>query len=541
LASKLTDYMVPTAYMQMDKLPLTPNGKVNRKALPVPEITSNAIYEELAEGMETTIARIFGKVLNRERVGANDNFFEIGGTSLNAIKVIVEAKKQKVPFILNDLFTQKTPRALASYITRRTENGSENQANEDDGPMPSEANDSSLSPLNALLHDNTLDAFRRGERQPIGDVLLTGATGFLGIHVLKRLLNHYDGKIYCPVRCGKGEDPLHKIKNLFFYYFDDQDFDALEKRVVAFAAEITQPGALDSLQVEGLTVVNCVANVKHFSSGKDIEFVNIESVRHLINFCLRTHSRLIHVSTMSVAGQSVDGSPSPDVQFTEQDFDIGQHVKSNQYVNSKFEAERLVLQAIQDHGLQAKIMRVGNLSARTSDGEFQINFNSNNAMALLRVQALLRAIPYETLEKPFECSPIDETAQAILLLAETPKECIVFHPYNNHTILTADILKGFEKSGIHIQEVESDQFQQILNEALMNEDMSMLLRPLLAYDNDRRHRVTEVRHSNSYTTQVLYRLGFSWQQTDQNYVAQFVKALAGLGYFDISLLKKLNA
>jgi hypothetical protein len=75
----------------------------------------------------------------------------------------------------------------------------------------------------------------------------------------------------------------------------------------------------------------------------------------------------------------------------------------------------------------------------------------------------------------------------------------------------------------------------------MNEDMSMLLRPLLAYDNDKRHRVTEVRHSNSYTTQVLYRLGFSWQQTDQNYVAQFVKALAGLGYFDVSLLKKLNA
>jgi amino acid adenylation domain-containing protein/non-ribosomal peptide synthase protein (TIGR01720 family) len=541
LSEKLTDYMLPTAYLQMEKLPLTPNGKVNRKALPVPEITSNAIYEELAGGMETTIARIFEKVLNKERVGANDNFFEIGGTSLNAIKVIVEANKQKVPFILNDLFTQKTPRALASYITQRTENSSENQANEDDVPMSSEANDSSLSPLNALLHDNTLDSLRHGERQPIGDVLLTGATGFLGIHVLKRLLNHYDGKIYCPVRCGKGEEPLHKIKNLFFYYFDDQDFEALEKRVIAFAAEITQPGALDSLQVEGLTVVNCVANVKHFSSGKDIEFVNIESVRHLITFCLRTHSRLIHVSTMSVAGQSVDGSPSLDVQFTEQDFDIGQHVKSNQYVNSKFEAERLVLQAMQDHGLQAKIMRVGNLSARTSDGEFQINFNSNNAMALLRVQALLRAIPYETLDKPFECSPIDETAHAILLLAETPKECVVFHPYNNHTILTADILKGFEKNGILIQKVESDQFQQILNEAFMNEDLSMLLRPLLAYDNDKMHKVTEVRHSNSYTTQVLYRLGFTWQQTDQNYVAQFVKALAGLGYFDLSLLKKLNA
>ena len=61
----------------------------------------------------------------------------------------------------------------------------------------------------------------------------------------------------------------------------------------------------------------------------------------------------------------------------------------------------------------------------------------------------------------FECSPIDETARAILLLSETPKECVVFHPYNNHKILVADIVKGFEINDIHIRGVESGQFQQI--------------------------------------------------------------------------------
>ena len=66
-------------------------------------------------------------------------------------------------------------------------------------------------------------------------------------------------------------------------------FSRFDERVTAFAAEITKPSTLDVLNdCRGLTVVNCVANVKHFSAGNDIELVNIESVRHLITFCLRT-------------------------------------------------------------------------------------------------------------------------------------------------------------------------------------------------------------------------------------------------------------
>ena len=69
--------------------------------------------------------------------------------------------------------------------------------------------------------------------------------------------------------------------------------------------------------------------VKHFSAGNDIEMVNIESVRHLITFCLRTNSRLIHISTNSIAGVSIDNVPGPEVRLTEQDIYIGQNIESN--------------------------------------------------------------------------------------------------------------------------------------------------------------------------------------------------------------------
>ena len=101
-------------------------------------------------------------------------------------------------------------------------------------------------------------------------------------------------------------------------------FNRFDERVTAFAAEITKPNTLDVLNdCRGLTVVNCVANVKHFSAGNDIELVNIESVRHLITFCLHTGSRLIHISTTSIAGLSVDGVPGPGIKLTEQDHGHG--------------------------------------------------------------------------------------------------------------------------------------------------------------------------------------------------------------------------
>ena len=531
LAETLTEYMVPSVYMQLSEMPMTPNGKIDRKRLPDPDVTSAVPYEQPEEGLEATFATIFAEVLHVERVGANDNFFDIGGTSINAIRVIVEANKQGIQIVFNDLFNLKTPRELAAFVKKGTKVVSRSNF-----ILQAEAQKEVTTPstsYSSILKQNTLNAFRQGEKQPLGDILLTGATGYLGINILRHLINHYDGKIYCPIRCPKEKDAMKRLKTLYFYYFDDEKFDIIDQRVEVFAAEITQADALDHLNLKNLTVINCVANVKHFSSGNDIEQVNIESVRNLIRFCERTHSRLVHISTTSIAGNSIDGTPDPERQLTEQDFHIGQYVNDNQYVHSKFVAEDLVLDAVFKKRIQAKIMRVGNLSARQSDGKFQINYNSNNAMGLLKAQVILGVIPYEVLDSSFEFSPVDETAQAILLLAETPDECIVFHPFNNHSILFSDIIKGFEVNGVYLKKVEQQEFQQVLSNALMNPEMVLQLRPLLAYYNNMERSVKPILTSNTYTTQVLHRLGFDWQMTDKDYVARFVKELAGLGYFDV--------
>ncbi len=530
--TSLAEYMVPDTYMRLDAMPMTPNLKINRKALPTPEIKRAHDYVAPEGETETLFTQIFSKVLNIEQVGATDDFFEIGGTSINAIKVIVEASKHGVHIVFNDLFNLKTPKALAEYVRDAGAQG--RGGAEVPKSQPSAMGDSEYAAFIPVLDKNVLNTFRDGERQPVGDVLLTGATGYLGIHILHELLTNYDCHILCPLRSETGSDPIHRLKTLHYYYFGETEvFDHIEERVEAFAAEITEPDALKGVDKRGLTVINCVANVKHFSSGNDIEMVNIESVRHLISFCLRTGSRLIHISTNSIAGVSIDNVPGPEVRLTEQNLYIGQNIDANKYVYSKFKAEELVLDAIAHHGLNAKIMRVGNLSARQKDGEFQINFNTNNFLAMLRAYVIIGMVPYEALDQRFEFSPVDEVVHAIMMLAQTPKDCTVFHPYNTHRQFLSDILTGFAEAGITLKRVEPEEFQRTLESVMENPDLVTLLRPLMAYDMGTGHKTRWIESANDYTTQVLYRLGFQWPPTAADYVHRFVDTIIGFDYFTI--------
>src|SRR5262249_57366731 len=83
LAAALPEYMVPAAYVRLERLPLTPNGKLDRKALPAPDETAvvRRGYEEPQGEVEVAIARIWQELLGLERVGGEDHFFELGGHS----------------------------------------------------------------------------------------------------------------------------------------------------------------------------------------------------------------------------------------------------------------------------------------------------------------------------------------------------------------------------------------------------------------------------------------------------------------------------
>jgi amino acid adenylation domain-containing protein len=90
LLAKLPEYMVPAAYVRVDRMPLSHNGKLERKALPAPDSSAYVqdAYEAPAGPVEEKLARIWGKLLGRERISRNANFFDLGGHSLLAVRML---------------------------------------------------------------------------------------------------------------------------------------------------------------------------------------------------------------------------------------------------------------------------------------------------------------------------------------------------------------------------------------------------------------------------------------------------------------------
>ena len=514
-------YMIPAATMQIDAIPLNQNQKVNRKALPAPVIqAADHEYVEPKNEQERMFAKIFGDILSLDKVSATDNFFELGGTSLMVTKVIIECDKAGYHVIYGDVFTHPTPRLLAQFVS---------------GEAPTEESDVEITNfdytgIDAILKRNNIETFLKGERQQLGHVLLTGATGYLGIHVLRELIDSDAATITCLVR-GKDQPAAeHRLKNLLFYYFEQSFKDLFGSRLFVVNGDVTQEINVDS-HID--TVFNCAANVKHFSKGTDIEDVNIGGAQRCVEFCLKTGARLVHISTTSVGEIWIihnDGEQVP--MLDERKLWFGQFL-DNRYINSKFLAERAVLDAVAHHGLSAKVMRVGNLAPRSYDGEFQANFNSNSYMGRLKVFHVLGCCPYDSYDELTEMSPIDQTAKAVVALASTPKECTVFQPFNNHTELLGDVLQLMTKVGREIRFVETAEFEKTIDEAGQDPEKAKLLSAILAYqDVAHGQKAAIIERDNRYTCNVLHRLGFHWRDTSWDYVERMLTAIGGFGYFE---------
>jgi amino acid adenylation domain-containing protein len=121
LREKLPDYMVPSALVFLDALPLTPNGKVDRRSLPDPDKSRpdlNTPFIAPRTPVEEELAQIWAEVLLLDRVGIHDNFFDLGGHSLSATRVVSHVIKTfQVKLPLQALFEAPTVADMAAVIT----------------------------------------------------------------------------------------------------------------------------------------------------------------------------------------------------------------------------------------------------------------------------------------------------------------------------------------------------------------------------------------------------------------------------------------
>ena len=122
LAAKLPEYMVPAVFIFLDQMPLSANGKVDRKALPEPDrVIAQGQGETQAprSPVEKALAEIWGEVLGIERVGLNDNYFELGGDSILSIQIVSRASQRGIALSSRELFSNPTIARLAPLTSSR--------------------------------------------------------------------------------------------------------------------------------------------------------------------------------------------------------------------------------------------------------------------------------------------------------------------------------------------------------------------------------------------------------------------------------------
>ncbi|MFC2146220.1 amino acid adenylation domain-containing protein, partial [Acidobacteriota bacterium] len=132
LLQNLPDYMVPSVFVTMDRLPVTSSGKIDRKALPVPDAIPDREYMAPGTDIEKKIAVVWQGVLKRDKIGINDNFFSIGGSSITIIQVstrLREVFNRELPVV--KLFEYTTIGALANYLEQQQKESRQNESGDE--------------------------------------------------------------------------------------------------------------------------------------------------------------------------------------------------------------------------------------------------------------------------------------------------------------------------------------------------------------------------------------------------------------------------
>ena len=373
LAERLPAYMVPSAVVVVEALPLTVNGKLDKRALPAPEYQNADHYRAPANAVEEIMADIYAQVLGLERVGVDDSFFDLGGDSISAMRVIAAINTTlDIQLAVRTLFYAPSVRSLSQQLGRDDSSANGPSVGSVHGHNTTEVHAADLT-LDKFIDAATLTAAPTLPRPSaeVRTVLLTGATGFIGRYLALewlRRMDLVDGTLICLVRAKSNEDARRRLEKTFdsgdpelLRHFQELAADHLE--VIAGDKGEANLG-LDQQTWQRLAdtvdlIVDPAALVTFVLPYSELFGPNVVGTAELIRIALTTKLKpYTYVSTASV-GDQVEPSA-----FTE-DADIRvisptrtiDDMYASGYGNSKWAGEVLLREANDLCGLPVAVFR----------------------------------------------------------------------------------------------------------------------------------------------------------------------------------------
>nr|APD71534.1 non-ribosomal peptide synthetase 5 [Streptomyces sp.] len=452
----LPDHMLPTDYVVLPAFPLTPSGKVDRNALPAPSpASSDRSYAKPRSPFEERLCDIWKERLGVPRVGITDDFFDLGGHSLLAVRIVADARARLgAEFSIDTLFTARTVEALSDTLAEKT-------------ALPGHdlVADSELEPdVRVDVGDGRTAAV---PVDPPRRILLTGASGFLGVFLLRELLEQTEADIHCLVRRAGEESPRSRLERELGRH--GLRIDEHRHRVVVVEGDLARPclglgeEGFDRLAEDVDLIVHNGSEVNLALPYERLRAANVEGVREVLRLAGRHHVKPVHyVSTASVsaclapAAAPVRADRLPRLEA----------LPMNGYVRSKWVAENLV-RAARGQGVPTTIHRPSTISGHSVTGL--------GGGAVAYWQFLRAAVETGTapagLDWPENLVPVDFVARALVRLALRPESAgQSFHLTNSSTVRFAELVEHARSLGYSIRQVDSARWREEIQAAAVDRD-----------------------------------------------------------------------
>ncbi|MCC2624497.1 MAG: putative Phenylalanine racemase (ATP-hydrolyzing) [Burkholderiales bacterium] len=539
LKAELPEYMMPQSLIYIKKIPIRKNGKVDVQVLPNHRAATPSRDILPKNLLESQICKIFAETLNlkTEKVNANHDFFALGGNSISAIRLAAKLQRN-FNISVNDIFRLRTP-AKISDIAQYTNDHLLNKI-ERIKQLYMQAHHIS----NEVENPKTMNVNFLKNLKNISTVLLSGATGYLGCHILYQLLKDTDYKLCLLVRNTKPnfvKNIYSRIHDKFSYYFKI-NLDDYYNRLIVLESDLTKPDlGLNEVTYKELatdvdSIIHCAALVKHYGNYEDFYKANVQSTINLLELCKLTKYKDFHyISTIGIFTDSnlcLDVLPakhknsSKYTMFTEAsgtDRNLERKFYTY-YTQTKYKGEQITLKYRQ-YGLKTSIYRVGNLSMNSKTYKIQENIEENAFFQRVKTILNFGVVPKELSE--VEISPVDCVAEAVVRLFRqdklynqiyhvfNPKICNLYELFvkcKNVNIILTSFSSFIDTIKLHLDN-NSDAKQLelfMLHQGWLNEEIGI--------NNFAKNIISQDR-----TNTILTNLSFTWPNINSEMLSHIIK------------------
>ncbi len=441
LLGLVPEHMVPSAFVPLSALPVTSNGKLDREALPAPDPDTMATTAKRGPRTptEAMLCALFAETLGLSAVDIDSSFFELGGHSLLAIRLGRRIRDEISPaFPIAGVYTHPVVRNLAILI---------------DGGEASDAGPD-------LSRDIILPSHVRGSGacSPAAAtrVFLTGATGFVGTHLLVSLLRETDARIFCHVRARDAQSGRLRLRQALqqrklLAHWDNERIEILLGDLAAPDLGLDEAG-ISAVRDECDAIYHCGAQVDFLHSYESLKPANVDSVLTLLDWTARgTPKRLHQISTLGIVDPSYGAC-----SITEQT-DLGSWKGlAGGYSQSKWVSDTLARYA-QAAGLPVSIYRLGSV---TGDHVHAICNETDLIWRVAVICAELQAIP--DVELALNMTPVDDVARAIVHLGSSDRsEGQVYHMLPRHSLTLLDLGPVFSRLGLRLDAMPVEDWMEL--------------------------------------------------------------------------------